>query len=167
MVVHAPQEVIHHRFKIPKPAEFSSKKVPDTSFFSELRRVRFLVMKVFYLKYQVVILIVLVLGGLFYWFQLRPAFIKKECSWVEKHTEAVPEVTQADIDQAKIDSANCNEIKYPENRIQTVAEWKEANAAAHCRLLATGGPRAAVPPKTYYEPASSAQYSQCLHAHGL
>ena len=32
-------------------------------------------------KYWWVIVIVLVIGGAFYWFQLRPSQIRKECFW--------------------------------------------------------------------------------------
>jgi len=113
-------------------------------------------------RMRVLILVCLILGGSFYWFQYRPMEIKKECSWIEKHTEAIPEVTQAEIDQAKIDFPSC-EKTYPKSAgllFQSITCWK-------LETLASGSPHPTVPSKTYSVPADPTQYSFCLHSHGL
>lgn len=81
--------------------------------------------------------------------------IKKGCSWIEKNTETIPEVTQAEIDRAKIYVAT----KDPK-QFQSIAEWKLST-------LATESPHPAIPSKTYYAPTDSAEYSFCLRSHGL
>lgn len=111
---------------------------------------------------HILILAALIIGGSFYWFQWRPMEIKKGCSWIEKHTEAIPEVTQADIDQAKIDFPNC-EKTHPKSAgllFQSITCWK-------LETLATGSPHPAIPSKTYSVAATPEQYSFCLHSHGL
>ncbi|MSU74594.1 hypothetical protein EXS57_02335 [Candidatus Kaiserbacteria bacterium] len=119
-------------------------------------------------KTWALLLATLILGGYFYWFQLRPAEIKRGCSWVEEQTEAIPEVTQADIDQAKIDLADCKKTHPdPKDSLET---WAEFNAAVQCKDLAkltAETPHPATPSRTYYEETSPAEYSFCLHSHGL
>ena len=127
----------------------------------------------FCLKHKVAIISVVILGGLFFWFQIRPAEIKKECSWVEKQTSAVAEVTQAQADQAKIDLAACQKT-YPNHK--TIYDALIPNNGGYQGMpspecsaldLAAQGPHPAVPSRNYYVAADSAQYSFCLHSHGL
>ena len=114
------------------------------------------------LKTGALLLATLISGGLFYWFQLRPAEIKRGCSWVEKHTEAIPEVTQSDIDKAKVDATAMKKARESEGEtsIQSIVEWKLSRLAAE-------SPHPVISSKTSYVPADPAEYSFCLHSHGL
>src|SRR3989338_6469815 len=97
------------------------------------------------------------IASAFYWYEWRPMQIRKGCSWIEKQTAARPKVTQADIDQAKIDVA-----AMPKNKqlFQSITEWRLTKLVAE-------NPHPAVPSETYYETATHAEYSECLHSHGL
>src|SRR3989338_2816035 len=98
---------------------------------------------------------VLSVAGAFYWYEWRPMQIRKGCSQIEKQTAARPEVTQVDIDQAKIDVAAMHK-----NQLISAAEFM-------LTILAAESPHPAVPSRTYYQEASPAEYNVCLHSHGL
>ncbi|KKS53508.1 MAG: hypothetical protein UV20_C0050G0005 [Candidatus Magasanikbacteria bacterium GW2011_GWA2_42_32] len=122
-------------------------------------------------------ILVISIAGAFYWFQLRPAEIKRACSWVEQQTEAIPEVTQVDIENAKIYFASCK-IKYPDAEsiyrgyqgvtgVISAAEWKAGRLCADHGTLAKGSPHPAIPSRTYYQEARPEEYNFCLHSRGL
>ncbi len=47
-------------------------------------------MKKFVGKVIMFILLILIFSALFYWFQIRPARIKHDCSWIKTHVDKVP-----------------------------------------------------------------------------
>jgi hypothetical protein len=116
------------------------------------------------------VLIVLILGGSFYWFQLRPAEIKTECSWVPQYVAAVPGVTQEQIDAQQTAYNNCVK-KYPTKcGTGQVYLGSICHVAPQCAGMPTGydeDPHAAVPAQTTYIPTDEATYTFCLQSHGL
>ena len=50
-------------------------------------------------KLSILLIIIFVSGGWFYWFQLRPANIKHDCSWVPAHADPVTAVTQEEYNK--------------------------------------------------------------------
>lgn len=130
-------------------------------------------MKNFLQKNRLKVCIVILAVFAFGWFELRPTAIRANCSWVKRYTLPVAEVTQAQTNQANIDLATCQK-EYPNHK--TVYDELIPNNGGYQGLpspecaalvLAAQGPHPAVPSRTYYVAADSAQYSFCLHSHGL
>ncbi len=114
---------------------------------------------------------------LFYWYQIRPAQIKHECSWIKKHSDAIPArpamtetelrtkglirtcptptITPAEgympLEQRRIFFLNL--FSCENDNKQVIAEYKNAKPA--------------VPAKDWYEAATKEEYTFCLHDKGL
>lgn len=59
-------------------------------------------------KWKFIILIILIFGGAFYWFQLRPIIIKRNCSWftqMEAGKPMVPELTKEEAERINTKNA--------------------------------------------------------------
>ncbi len=118
-----------------------------------------------------ILLILLLISGCFYWFQIRPSQIKHDCSWIKHTNEAIPakpamneeELRQKSVlkdcsllkslsaegnPYAKIGLDSCEQ----ENR-RTIEEYKIA--------------RPAIPAKDWWVQADKDEYSFCLHDKGL
>ncbi|MDO8463420.1 MAG: hypothetical protein Q7S96_04100 [bacterium] len=96
-----------------------------------------------------------------WWMQIRPASIKKECSWKEMHNDAVHEITQAQADKER---EACLErlargFKSPFND-----DINRRFGEAKCNSIR---PQPSQPEKTWYEPAGDVEYKRCLHNNGL
>lgn len=99
--------------------------------------------------------LIIVIGFSFFWFEMRPAKIKHDCSWVLSHVDEMPAdkgVTkeQADMENKKI---NCTESDTP--RICELSKVQVRPA------------RVAIPAKDYYRQASEKEYIFCLRDKGL
>ena len=106
-------------------------------------------------KFITVILSALaVFGFLFYWFEIRPFKIRHDCAWTKMHSDEVPAYTQA---QADIDNQNCLAS------LQKQTNQFNFHLGGECGAQ----PRPAQPAKVWYDPASSAEYQQCLHDKGF
>jgi hypothetical protein len=101
----------------------------------------------------------ILLGSLFYWYQVRPASIKHDCSWVMVHEDMKSAVTQAEIDaetkKREIDCANSKD------------SWERLNFCSLIKGITSQEPHDAVPIKDYYRKASEDEYKFCLHDKGL
>lgn len=86
---------------------------------------------------EVVIIIAVILGFVFYWFQLRPTSIKKECSWASGALGLTYEAYQL-------------------GKIQTPEEY-----------LANPQKVSLQPDKEVTRPATKAEYDLCLRQNGL
>lgn len=99
------------------------------------------------------VLFILLIGvGFFYWFQVRPAQIKHDCSWVQRHQNSIP--AEPGLTQEEIDK-ECNKT-YENSFLKKLA----------CGL----SPRSstpAIPAKDWWGPATPQEYSFCLHDKGL
>lgn len=126
----------------------------------------------FLLQYKVAVLCVLIVAAGFYWFQWRPSEIKKECSYTPRIVAAVPELYQAQIDAERAAYDSCVKA-HPSKPLTTDGDslWGGIMVTdTACKNLPTGyGETAhpASPAKTVYDPANTATYNFCLHAHGL
>lgn len=109
-------------------------------------------------EYKGIIIIVLVILGIaFYWFQLRPVSIKKNCSWVTEKIPADPGVTkeQADVnkkiyDQCISSNWQCNNPKLG----RFLLEWETHERLPKIEKEETRG-------------ATDKEYNQCLRQNGL
>ena len=103
---------------------------------------------------MIIIVIVFIAVGYFYWFQLRPAQIKHECSWTKRHSDAVPGITQEQRDKCEADRAE---------QAKTGTAWIDSlNNLDYCDI-----PRPVVPAKDWWGPANGSEYNFCLHEKGL
>lgn len=114
-----------------------------------------------------IVIVIIVFIGAFYWFELRPVKIKHDCSWVEKYSNPVPEITKQQYDKCVVDQQQkSNERKkdYADCKARTPSSF-------FCDLFLDPGscanPRPAEPIKSWWEPASKAQYDFCIHEKGL
>lgn len=109
-------------------------------------------------KKYMVIAGVLVLVFLFYWFQVRPVSIKKNCSWVTETIKADPGVTKEQAEVNKKIYEKC-----------VASEWDCDNPLGPGRLelYRNREERLAQPEKDEIKKATDKEYNQCLREHGL
>lgn len=144
-------------------------------------------------KLSIILPILLIGSFLFYWYQVRPAIIKHDCSWVKKHSGAIsyrPTMTQAEL-EAKGIIRTCNNDyalskKLAPNFVlsahaipplldsnysfeQREAIWNAISCREDSdRVIAEyKNPIKAVPAKDWYERATPQEYQFCLHDNGL
>lgn len=89
----------------------------------------------------------IIIGGWFFWFQWRPSQIRSECSWIHKHTDAVP--AKAGLTQEEVDA--CKEGK---------SGWDALNCDATKA-------RPAEPADDWWQAATVNEYNFCIHSKGL
>jgi len=103
-----------------------------------------------------IILVCVILGGLFYWYQWRPAQIRHDCSGTKMHSDAVMEMTQQ---QADIDNQNCI------NTEKSKPDFNPNNSFNF--IFCDEKARSPEPAKDWYEAATKDAYEFCLHNKGL
>lgn len=105
-------------------------------------------------KYKWFLLVILIIGGAFYWYEWRPVKIKHDCSWVERHADAVP-----------TNPARCEKSNYiPFNPFIKFTQ----TTSTQCELGFVFIPaEPAQPAKDWRDPATKDQYNFCIHEKGL
>ncbi|KKP43043.1 MAG: hypothetical protein UR31_C0011G0026 [Parcubacteria group bacterium GW2011_GWA2_33_14] len=112
--------------------------------------------------FSIVLILIFIIGGYFYWFQLRPAKIKHDCSWVQKHADTVPELTQ---DQHNECIDQCNSKPTTTNiPITGAINFNKFVSTPFCNCP---NPRPYEPAKNWWERANKNQYDFCIHEKGL
>lgn len=112
-------------------------------------------------KLVVLVIILVLIGGAFYWYEWRPTKIKKDCSWVQKHSDTDIGLSKED---AKIEKEKCIEEA---NKNREYGTWGDLNYNSKidvCNSLWQSTPQ---PAKNWYEPASEKEYEYCLRKNGL
>lgn len=110
----------------------------------------------------IICLSLLIVGSSFYWFQVRPSQIRRDCSWTKKHSDAVVGVTQEEADRRK---AECIERQNKNKESGMLSDaWYELNVKG-CED--TYKSSTSQPAKDWYEKASEKEYDFCLHSKGL
>ncbi len=125
-----------------------------------------------------IIVIFLVTG--FYWFQVRPAQIKHDCSWIKEYVGGEPArlaMTEEEVSRSLL-LKDC-EIPQNINRVNPGAmdkllikfftpEWQVACEKENQRLISVySKPRTAIPAKLQTRKTTNAEYTFCLHDKGL
>ncbi len=106
-----------------------------------------------------VILFVLLFSW-FYWYEYRPAKIKKDCSWVEEIRLAQPTITQEDVRASQLEYDDCININ------KGRGDLNHRLAFDLCpNLLKQEAP--AIPESKSYRKALSREYEFCIHEKGL
>ncbi len=113
-------------------------------------------------KISILVILIITIGGWFYWYGLRPAQIKHDCSWVKKHAGEWAEITQEKYDECcKIQ----NSITPPSfNNTKTSSLFSNLVNSRQCFCEK---PHAYRPAIDWYEPASTTYYAFCIHEKGL
>lgn len=108
-------------------------------------------------EYKVVFIVVLaILGFSFYWFQLRPTAIKKDCSWF---TEIIPADAGISREQADANKKNYEECSSLNNgKITPLTCWRLGQDATE---------RPPKQEKVVTREAKANEYAVCLRNHGL
>jgi hypothetical protein len=104
---------------------------------------------------KIVMLLLIVAAIPFYWYQVRPASIRHDCSWILDHHEKQQAITQSDIN---------NEIdKYCTSSSTMPSTFSKLN----CDAAKSTQLKAEMPASDYYRKASENEYKFCLHERGL
>lgn len=114
-------------------------------------------------KLSVLVIIIISICAWFYWYGLRPAQIKHDCSWVKKHAGEWLEMTQEKYDACcKIQ----NSVRPPSlNNLNTSSNFEKVALTpfpCYCEK-----PHPYRPAIDWYEPASNTYYTFCIHEKGL
>jgi hypothetical protein len=107
--------------------------------------------------WAVLLLIVVMLGVLFLWFQWRPARIKHVCSWVKVHEDEIPAYTGFSQEEADRAYQICLNKKNGEVTNEFTCMFEHRAVPAHPE----------VPAKDWWRPASAKEYDFCIHDKGL
>lgn len=114
------------------------------------------------MKKSYAIALLIVTSLLFYWFQYRPSKIKKECSWVHAHTDAVAAQPSKTVEQLKQEGIyeNCSS-----SDPGVVGNFYKDLCDRRMKVFMQGSP--AQPAKDWDEKATTQQYTFCIHSKGL
>ncbi len=125
-------------------------------------------------NYKFIILIIIIIGALFYWFQVRPILIKRQCSWftqLESGKPAVPAFAGITKEEAKQKTA-----QYLKENNCTSYDTKFRSYSYNmqnftCSIYFSEEParpaQSAEPDKLVTKDATQKQYDVCLRHHGL
>ena len=128
-------------------------------------------------KYRVFIILMglFLISSWFYWFQIRPAQIKHDCSWIEVHEKAIhasPGVPIEEVEASRRDNPQCKDwshgsLSIPRSGYQSVFQNNGADLDCFYLIKNYKAPQAAQPAKDWWRAASSQEYQFCLHDKGL
>lgn len=106
-------------------------------------------------KYIIIVLL-MILVFIFYWFQVRPTNIKKDCSWVTETIPADPGVTK--------EQAEANKVEF-EKRIS--GDYSSSVVMDRFTLSKNSKERLPSPEKIETREATDEEYKTCLRQNGL
>lgn len=118
--------------------------------------------------YLVIAGLVIVLLGGFYWYELRPAKIRQECSWVKHTTKAIPArpaMSEEELRAEGMIKDDCKESGYVSIFSKSFEEECERKNQQTIEEYKTNRP--AVPARDSYSKASDKQYDFCIKSKGL
>jgi len=119
--------------------------------------------------FKIFLIAILLIGtsGIFYWYGWRPSKIKHDCSWTEKHKDAIPAQSaisgpsEKEMKAAQEDFDNCEKVDH--------STFACLNSRIHLDNLKKQDQPAkpAQPAKDWWEKATKEEYNFCLHDKGL
>lgn len=123
-----------------------------------------------------ILLTILLISGWFYWYELRPAKIRQDCSWVKHTTEAIPAKPAMNEEELKVGGLikDCSGKRTKSsgevtgiyesifNEDKSTCESKNRQIIEEYKTV-----RPEIPAKDWWEPATPKQYEFCLHDKGL
>ena len=102
-------------------------------------------LRINWFRVSILVILLFVVGNSFYWFEWRPARIRHNCSWIERHSDAEPKITQEQYNKCE------------ENYLGST--WKGKYLCDK--------PHPFVPAKDWLGKANKDEYNFCLHDKGL
>lgn len=125
-------------------------------FFPSIKSIPMANIKTFLLnrKYLFLVFLFLISTGLFYWYEMRPARIRHDCSWVHVHEPARTEKIRdtSFLDEAR-DYANARKGYQP--LFATNSETDQPTRTVN------------YPEEDYWRAANKIEYDFCIHEKGL
>lgn len=118
-------------------------------------------------KYLIIVVLIVFVGA-FYWISIRPVQVKKNCAWTKEVIPADEGVTkeQAEINK-KLFSEKCDVTKTYQG-YQGLSTVKEYTGRIQCqKLYEDSFGRPSLPEKTEVREATKNEYDMCLRQHGL
>lgn len=119
-------------------------------------------MKIAHSNKWLIVVIILLIVGWFYWFQYRPAHIKQQCSYVHRHTDAVAARSPMTIEQIKQQGLYEDCSVTPDGSVDA---FFKSFCERRMKLFMEGN--VAQEAKDWDERASIAEYNFCIHSKGL
>lgn len=128
------------------------------------------------------IILLIVSGSVFYWFQVRPAQIKHDCSWVKTHFDKIPAKSGKTVEQVSAESKLSKEdqeraIKLAKGEVQPrsdnsagpdLLKLQDSMLELEGESMISkmqGSPE--VPARDEIKKATPTEYTFCLHEKGL
>lgn len=125
----------------------------------------------------VIILVLLLISGWFYWFELRPSKIRQECSWVKHTDESIPAKPAMSEEELRAKSI-IEDCKNPEGIFRDCkgpgytsifcGSFEEECERKNKRIIEEyKTARPTVPTKDWYSKSPEKQYDFCIKSKGL
>lgn len=115
------------------------------------------------------VLLLTIASGLFYWYEIRPAKIRHDCSWVKQTSPAIsgrPAMTVEELTrEGKLQNCDLNQNNQNEWWVNRSISLCEAHNEALIKEYSV--PVQAQPVKEWWEEARPEEYKLCLHSQGL
>lgn len=120
-------------------------------------------------KTALLVFFLLIIGGLFCWYELRPAKVKHDCSWHKVVDAAIPAISKEEADASKVAYDKCIEDnnKKKEEANKNGTAWDKFNLSEYLCDHLKKYERPFVPERTWYREAKDEEYDFCLHEKGL
>ncbi|OGC68474.1 hypothetical protein A2415_00020 [candidate division WWE3 bacterium RIFOXYC1_FULL_39_7] len=122
-------------------------------------------MKPLLITIVITIIGLLLVGGLFYWFQFRPTKIKHGCSWVKMHSDAIPArdgMTEGELkEKGLLKTCPSPPPSLLDQYISNKCEVQNQD------IIDANKHQEYVPAKDWYREATPQEYSFCLHDRGM
>ncbi len=123
------------------------------------------------MSYLVFAALVFLISGSFYWFEVRQVRIKHDCSWVKRHSNAVPSRPVMTAEELKskgiIDSCEDGFKFYGQFADYNEAVIEQCEAKNKRLVEEYKQPKRAEPEKDWQVKATKEEYEFCLHDRGL
>jgi hypothetical protein len=114
-----------------------------------------------------IVLLLLTVAGAFYWYEYRPTKIRQECSWVQKHQDAIsyqPEKTEQQL-RAEGALADCT---LPQRNVSgEIFDLNDFCVHRNKVIIDSNKEIQTQPAKDWTEKASTREYEFCIQSHGL
>lgn len=114
-------------------------------------------------NFLIVVVIIFMVGGYFYWYAYRPSKIRHDCSWEKRHSNAILAITQEQYDKC-LESCKNNESA---DKLSQFKEKYGLKLSTFPDCIFCDKPHSAQSAKNWWEPASKNQYDFCIHEKGL
>lgn len=128
-------------------------------------------------KLGLALIIMLIMGGLFYWFQVRPAQIKHDCSWVKQtspYQPAQPPMNEVELlEKGLMEQCNPGEASSPSPSNMFIKPRLSLTIPRSCEeknkriIEAYKNGKPEIPSKEWWVQADEDEYKFCLHDKGL